>query len=92
MIRIRGLHKRHGGRQVLQGIDATVDKAETIAKYLKNHGVIRIAQARRGLDQRIKHPLQVERRPADDLQNIGSGRLLFQGFSQLPLARLLRFE
>ena len=31
MIRIRGLHKRHGGREVLQGIDATVDKAETIA-------------------------------------------------------------
>jgi polar amino acid transport system ATP-binding protein len=31
VIRIRGLHKRHGGREVLQGIDATVDKAETIA-------------------------------------------------------------
>src|SRR5262245_44277254 len=31
MIRIRGLHKRHGERHILRGIDATVDKAETIA-------------------------------------------------------------
>ena len=31
MIRIRGLHKRHGDRAILRGIDATVEKAETIA-------------------------------------------------------------
>jgi ABC-type polar amino acid transport system ATPase subunit len=31
VIRIRGLHKRHGERKILSGIDATVDKAETIA-------------------------------------------------------------
>jgi polar amino acid transport system ATP-binding protein len=31
VIRIRNLHKRHGERHILQGIDATVDKAETIA-------------------------------------------------------------
>ncbi len=31
MIRIRNLHKRHGDRPILCGIDATVDKAETIA-------------------------------------------------------------
>jgi hypothetical protein len=30
--------------------------------------------------------LHVERRPTDDLQNIGGGRLLFQGFSQLAFA------
>jgi polar amino acid transport system ATP-binding protein len=31
VIHIRGLHKRHGARAVLQGIDARVAKAETIA-------------------------------------------------------------
>ena len=31
MIHIRDLHKRHGDREVLRGIDATVEKAETIA-------------------------------------------------------------
>jgi len=31
VIHIRGLHKRHGDREVLRGIDATVEKAETIA-------------------------------------------------------------
>jgi polar amino acid transport system ATP-binding protein len=31
VIRIRGLHKRHGAREILRGIDATVEKAETIA-------------------------------------------------------------
>ena len=55
------------------------DKAQAIAKHLIDHRVIRIAQARRGLDQRIKHSLQIEGRPADDLQDVGGGRLLFQG-------------
>ncbi len=31
MISIRGLHKRHGDRHILRGIDARVDEAETIA-------------------------------------------------------------
>ena len=53
------------------------DEAQTIAKHLKDRRVIRIAQARRGLDQRLKYPLQIEGRPADDLQNVGGGRLLF---------------
>jgi hypothetical protein len=68
------------------------DEAQTIAKHLKDRRVIRIAQARRGLDQRVKHPLQIEGRPADDLQDVGGGRLLFQGFCQLALACLLRLE
>jgi hypothetical protein len=54
------------------------DEAQTIAKHLKDRRVIRIAQACCGLDQRIEYFLRVERRPADDLQNIGGGRLLFQ--------------
>src|SRR5262245_5184450 len=53
---------------------------------------MRIAQARCGLDQRIEYPLQIERRPADDLQDIGGGRLLFQGFCQLALACLLSLK
>src|SRR5262245_4816315 len=56
------------------------DEAQTIAKHLKDQRVIRIAQARCGLDQRIEYFLHVESRPADDLQNIGGGRLLFQAF------------
>jgi ABC-type polar amino acid transport system ATPase subunit len=31
VIHIRGLHKRHGDRDVLRGIDARVEKAETVA-------------------------------------------------------------
>src|SRR5262245_14732985 len=68
------------------------DEAQTIAKHLKDRRVIRVAQARRGLDQRIKYPLQIERRPADDLQNIVGRRLLFQGFCKLALARLLSWN
>src|SRR5215467_15745872 len=68
------------------------NQAHTVSKYLKDHGVIRIAQARCRLDQRIEYFLHVEGRPADDLQNIGSGRLLFQGFCQLALARLLSLK
>src|SRR5215469_1815784 len=36
------------------------DKAQAIAKQLIDHRVIRIAQPRRGLDQRIEYPLQIE--------------------------------
>src|SRR5215472_10120742 len=64
------------------------DEAQTIARHLKDRRVIRIAQARRGLHQRIKYPLQIKGRPADDLQNVGGGRLLFQGFCQLARPRL----
>ena len=59
------------------------DKEQAIAKQLIDHRVIRIAQARRGLDQRIKHPLQIEGRPANDLQYIRGSGLLIEGFAQL---------
>ena len=52
-------------------------EAQAIAKHLKDRGVIRIAQARCGFDQRIEYFLHVECRPADGLQNIGGGCLLF---------------
>jgi hypothetical protein len=56
------------------------DEAQTIAKHLKNCSVMRIAQSRCGLHQCIEYFLHVERRPADDLQNIAGRRLLFQAF------------
>jgi hypothetical protein len=71
---------RPGGRSNLTMVRY---EAQTIAKHLKDRGVIRIAQARGGLDQRIKYPLHIERRPADDLQNVGGGRLLVQCLLQL---------
>src|SRR5262245_48013005 len=44
---------------------------------------VRLAQPRRRFDQRIKHSLQIERRAADHLQDIGGGGLLLQRFAQL---------
>jgi hypothetical protein len=54
------------------------NEAQSIANHLKDRGIISIAQARRGLDQRIKYLLQIECRPADDLQDVGGRRLLLQ--------------
>ena len=54
------------------------DEAQIIAKNLIHCCVRRIAQSRRGLDQRIKHPLQIEGRSADDLQDVSGRRLLLQ--------------
>ena len=53
-------------------------EAQPMANHLKDPNIIRIAQSRRRLDQRIEYFLHVERRPADDLQNISSSGLLFQ--------------
>ena len=58
------------------------DTTQTIAKHLKDRRVICVGKARCGLDQRIKYSLQIEGRPADDLQDVGGGRLLFQGCCQ----------
>src|SRR6516165_3987470 len=68
-------HKRYNG--TCEGYLPMVrHEAQTIAKHLEDRGVIRIAQACCGLDQRIEYFLHVKRRPADDLQNIGGGGLL----------------
>ena len=48
------------------------DEAQTVAKHLKDCGIIGIAQSRRGLDQRIEYFLQVERRPADESPRLGA--------------------
>ena len=45
--------------------------------------MIRLAEPRRRLDQRIEHGLQIEGRAADDLEHVGGGGLLLQRFAQL---------
>ena len=45
--------------------------------------VVCLTQSRRGLDQRIKHCLQIEGRAADHFEHVGSGGLLLQRFAQL---------
>src|SRR5262249_2535669 len=42
----------------------------------KNSRIVRLAESRCRLSKRIEHDLQIERRPADDLEHIGSGSLL----------------
>src|SRR5262245_20095282 len=44
---------------------------------------VRLTQAGRRLDERIEHRLQIERRAADDLEHVGGGGLLLEGFAQL---------
>src|SRR5262249_7771000 len=44
---------------------------------------VRLTQARGGLDQRLEHNFEVERRAAYDLEHIGRGGLLLQRFAQL---------
>src|SRR5262245_48453651 len=85
-------HKRHRELSDWTGegkLAIVRDQPRTIANHTKHSRVICLAQSRRGLDQRIEYPLQIEGRPADNLQDFGGSRLLFQGFCQLPFARLL---
>src|ERR1700731_4095381 len=42
-----------------------------------------LTQAMRRFDQGIEHSLQVEGRTADDLEHVGGGGLLLEGFPQL---------
>src|SRR5262249_22955115 len=50
--------------------------------------MIRLAQARHRLDQRIEHGLQIEGGAADDLEHVGGGGLLLQRLTQFAIARL----
>jgi hypothetical protein len=43
--------------------------------------LIRLAQQRRRLDQRIEHRLEIEGRAADDLEHLGGRGLLLQRFA-----------
>src|SRR5262245_1192063 len=44
---------------------------------------VRLAQLGGRLDQRVEHRLQIKRRAADHLENVGGGGLLLKGFAQL---------
>jgi hypothetical protein len=75
----RGIPTRQGQCIYARDRSMVSNYAEYIvAFHLKDRRIVRIAQARCGLDQGVEHPLQIEGRPADDLQNIGGRRLLFQ--------------
>src|SRR5262249_19455271 len=49
----------------------------------RDAGLIGLAQSCGRFDQRLKHRLEIESRAADDLEHIGSRRLLLQGVAQL---------
>src|SRR5262245_18900835 len=57
---------------------------EAISAVLRppNDCLLRTAQARCGLDQRVEYRLQVECRTADDLEHVGSRGLLLKRFAQ----------
>ena len=61
-------------------IGRVIKTAFVLAGY-RSH--VSIAQARRGLSERVQYCLQVERRAADDLENICSRGLLLQGLRQI---------
>src|ERR1700738_5212020 len=54
-----------------------------IALPPEDHSPACLAQLRRGLDERVQDDLQVEGGAADDLEDVGRGGLLLQGFAQL---------
>src|SRR5262249_47525193 len=53
---------------------------------------VRLAQSNSRLHQRLQHCLQIEGRAADDLEHVGGGGLLLQGFAQVARARLYLVE
>src|SRR5262245_42199574 len=63
-------------------------QAKKIAVALEQPRVIRLGQARHRLNESIEYRLQVESRPADDLEHISGGGLLLQRFAQIAIARL----
>ena len=53
-------------------------KLKTRTLRANNSSHISLAQPCSQLDECIEHGLQIERRPADDLEHVGGGRLLLQ--------------
>ena len=78
----------------LRKLDEFQRKAETRRKLqdailrLRDRGLIRFAQARCQLDQRIEHRFEIESGAADDLEHVGSGGLLLERFAQIARACL----
>src|SRR5215471_15138889 len=59
------------------------DEEKPGAVRTPNGRVVGAAQLPRGLDQRFQHRLQIEGGATEDLEHVGGGRLLLQGFAQL---------
>src|SRR5215472_16048463 len=55
---------------------------EGFAPWSPYRSKVRLTKARRRLDQRVEHRLQIERRAADDFEHLGSSGLLLKGFPQ----------
>src|SRR5262249_47202786 len=66
------------GRKTVKG-----NLPEGIAIRACDADQVRLTQARGGLDQRLEHNFEVERRAAYDLEHIGRGGLLLKGLTQL---------
>src|SRR5262245_3719251 len=67
----------------LRGVAVDRDQIIGIVPLTCDGAHIRFTKARRGFDQSVQDGLQVKRRPAHDLQYVGGGSLLLQGFAQL---------
>ena len=66
------------------------DPTDQLALAATNTSHVGIAKLCSGLDQRIQHRLQIERRPADHLQHITRRSLIFQRFLKIARAGLQR--
>src|SRR5262249_41850121 len=66
------------GRKTVKG-----NLPECIAIRACDADHVRLTQARGGLDQRLEHNFEVERRAAYDLEHFGGGGLLLQGVGKI---------
>src|SRR6185295_12592511 len=58
----------------------------------ENETLVRSAESSCALDERVQDRLEIERRAADDLENIGSGSLLFQRLGEGLIAHFKLLE
>src|SRR5215831_3905017 len=68
------------------GISIGSFEVESFARRSTYGNRVRLAKARRRLDQPVQHRLQVEGGPADDLEHVGGRGLLLQRFAQVGRA------
>src|SRR5262249_50300238 len=69
--------------QVSQDRSVVSPQNERFVFSKEDQRIVGFAQASRRLDQRIENRLQIECRAADDLEYVGGGGLLLEGFAQL---------
>jgi hypothetical protein len=67
---------------VLADPEYTFLEAQKLGQFRANLlSLIGLTKPGGGLDQRVEHGLQIERRAADDLEHVGGGGLLLEGFA-----------